>query len=33
VPGAHTREVLAGLGYGAADIDALAEAGVIEVTK
>jgi formyl-CoA transferase len=33
VPGADTRDVLAGLGYGADDIEALAEAGVIEVTK
>jgi crotonobetainyl-CoA:carnitine CoA-transferase CaiB-like acyl-CoA transferase len=33
VPGAHTREVLDGLGYAAADVEALAEAGVIEVTK
>jgi crotonobetainyl-CoA:carnitine CoA-transferase CaiB-like acyl-CoA transferase len=33
VVGAHTREVLAGLGYPPERIDALAEAGVIEVTK
>jgi crotonobetainyl-CoA:carnitine CoA-transferase CaiB-like acyl-CoA transferase len=32
-PGAHTRQVLAALGYDAAAIDALAAAGVIEVTK
>ncbi len=32
-PGAHTREVLAGIGYGSAAIDDLARAGVIEVTK
>jgi crotonobetainyl-CoA:carnitine CoA-transferase CaiB-like acyl-CoA transferase len=33
VPGAHTREVLARLGYAAPETDALADAGVIEVTK
>jgi crotonobetainyl-CoA:carnitine CoA-transferase CaiB-like acyl-CoA transferase len=33
VPGAHTREVLSGLGYSTSDIDALAAAGIIEVTK
>ena len=33
VPGADTRDVLAALGYGTDDIEALAEAGVIEVTK
>jgi crotonobetainyl-CoA:carnitine CoA-transferase CaiB-like acyl-CoA transferase len=31
-PGAHTREVLAPLGYSHGDVDALAAAGVIEVT-
>jgi crotonobetainyl-CoA:carnitine CoA-transferase CaiB-like acyl-CoA transferase len=30
---AHTREVLAGAGYAPSEIEALAEAGVIEVTK
>jgi crotonobetainyl-CoA:carnitine CoA-transferase CaiB-like acyl-CoA transferase len=33
VPGAHTRDMMSGLGYSASDIDALAAAGVIEVTK
>jgi crotonobetainyl-CoA:carnitine CoA-transferase CaiB-like acyl-CoA transferase len=33
VPGAHTREVLSGLGYSTDDIDVLAVAGIIEVTK
>jgi crotonobetainyl-CoA:carnitine CoA-transferase CaiB-like acyl-CoA transferase len=33
VPGADTREVLRGLGYDAAAIDALAADGVVEVTK
>jgi len=33
VPGAHTREILERLGCGAPDIDELARAGVIEVTK
>ena len=33
VPGAHTREVLGRLGYAAPEVDALAEAGVIEVVK
>jgi formyl-CoA transferase len=33
VPGADTRDVLAALGYGADDIEALAQAGVVEVTK
>jgi crotonobetainyl-CoA:carnitine CoA-transferase CaiB-like acyl-CoA transferase len=33
LPGAHTREVLEEAGYGAADIDALERAGVIEVAK
>jgi crotonobetainyl-CoA:carnitine CoA-transferase CaiB-like acyl-CoA transferase len=33
VPGAHTRDMMTDLGYAAADIDALAAAGVIEVTK
>jgi len=33
VPGAHTREVLERLGYTAQEIDALAAAGAIEVTK
>jgi len=33
VPGAHTRDMMKGLGYSATDIDALAAAGVIEVTK
>jgi crotonobetainyl-CoA:carnitine CoA-transferase CaiB-like acyl-CoA transferase len=32
-PGAHTREILARFGWAAAEIDALAHAGVIEVTK
>jgi len=32
-PGAHTREVLASLGYSHGDIDALAAAGVIEVPQ
>jgi len=32
-PGTHTREVLGRVGYPAAEIDALAQAGVIEVTK
>ena len=32
-PGAHTREVLSGIGYDARQIDELAQAGVIEVTK
>jgi crotonobetainyl-CoA:carnitine CoA-transferase CaiB-like acyl-CoA transferase len=32
-PGAHTREVLSGIGYDARQIDELARAGVIEVTK
>ncbi len=33
VPGAHTREVLGRLGYTPQEIDALAAAGAIEVTK
>jgi formyl-CoA transferase len=33
VPGAHTRDMMSDLGYSAHDIDALAAAGVIEVTK
>ena len=32
-PGAHTREVLSAIGYDASQIDELARAGVIEVTK
>ena len=32
-PGAHTREVLSAIGYDAGQIDELARAGVIEVTK
>jgi crotonobetainyl-CoA:carnitine CoA-transferase CaiB-like acyl-CoA transferase len=32
-PGAHTREILAAIGYDAARIDELARAGVIEVMK
>jgi hypothetical protein len=33
VPGAHTREMMTDLGYSATDVEALAAAGVIEVTK
>lgn len=33
VAGAHTREVLASLGYGDGDVDALLAAGVVEVAK
>jgi crotonobetainyl-CoA:carnitine CoA-transferase CaiB-like acyl-CoA transferase len=33
VPGAHTREMMSSLGYSASDVEALAAAGVIEVTK
>ncbi|MGH7277619.1 MAG: CaiB/BaiF CoA transferase family protein [Candidatus Rokuibacteriota bacterium] len=33
VPGADTRDVLQGLGYAKDDIDALATAGVVEVTR
>lgn len=33
VPGADTRDVLQRFGYGAADLEALAAAGVVELTK
>jgi crotonobetainyl-CoA:carnitine CoA-transferase CaiB-like acyl-CoA transferase len=32
-PGAHTRDVLSAIGYDARQIDELAQAGVVEVTK